>query len=177
MKVEREAKIRVPDAAAARTAVAAIGARLVRPRHFEDNLLLDDASTSLRGRGAALRLRRTEGRSVLTFKGRAQPDAPGLKARPEVEVDVSDADAAQSLLDALGYAPAFRYQKYREVWEWQQVEIVLDETPIGVFLEIEGDRAGIDAAARALGRTPDEYVSASYPDLFRAQGGRGDMVF
>ena len=54
---------------------------------------------------------------MLTFKGRAQPDAAGLKARPEVEVDVSDADAAQSLLDALGYVPAFRYQKYREVWD------------------------------------------------------------
>jgi adenylate cyclase class 2 len=177
VKIEREAKIRVPDAAAARALVASIGARLVRPRHLEDNLLLDDAATSLRARGAALRLRRTDGRSVLTFKGRAQPEAAGLKARPEVEVDVSDADAAQSLLDALGYAPAFRYQKYREVWEWQGVEIVLDETPIGAFLEIEGEAAAIDDAARALGRTPDEYLSASYPDLFRAQGGRGDMVF
>ena len=69
------------------------------------------------------------------------------------------------------------YQKYREVWEWAGVEIVIDETPVGVFVELEGGADAIDRAAGALGRTAADYVTASYPDLFRAQGGRGDMVF
>jgi adenylate cyclase, class 2 len=177
VKVEREVKIRFPDAAAARAAVTAAGAERVRERHLEDNLLLDDAAASLAGGRQALRLRRTEGRAVLTFKVCPEVDASGQKARPETETDVSDPDAAQSILLSLGWAPSFRYQKYREVWEWRDVEIVVDETPVGVFVEIEGDAAAIDEAARALGCGRDAYVNASYPDLFRAQGGRGDMVF
>ena len=177
MNVEREVKLRWASAPAAREAVAGLGAALVRERHLEDNLLLDDAAASLRGRRSALRLRRTDGRAVLTYKGRPQEDGSGQKARPEAEVDVSDADTAQEILAALGFAPAFRYQKYREVWEWDEVEIVIDETPVGVFVEIEGASDAIDRAAGALGRTAADYVTASYPDLFRAQGGRGDMVF
>lgn len=177
MRVEREVKLRWGSAPAAREAVAELGAALVRERHLEDNLLLDDAAASLQARRSALRLRRTEGRAVLTYKGRPQEDGSGQKARPEAEVDVSDADTAQQILAALGFAPAFRYQKYREVWQWDEVEIVIDETPVGVFVEIEGASGAIDRAAGALGRTAADYVTASYPDLFRAQGGRGDMVF
>lgn len=177
MKEEREVKLRFDAAADARAAVASLGAALVRARHLEDNLLLDDAAASLKERRSALRLRRTEARCVLTYKGRPQEDASGQKSRPEAEVDVSDADATQQILAALGFAPVFRYQKYREVWEWDEVEIVVDETPVGVFVEIEGPAGGIDRAAQALGRSRADYVTASYPDLFRAQGGRGDMVF
>ncbi|MET0553156.1 MAG: class IV adenylate cyclase [Vicinamibacteria bacterium] len=179
MNVEREVKLRFADAAAARAAVAAAGARLVRARHLEDNLLVDDGAASLKARGSALRIRRTDDAhaAVLTYKGRAETDASGQKARPEAEVDVSSADTAQQMLLALGFAPAFRYQKYREVWEWDAVEIVVDETPVGVFVEIEGEADAIDRAARALGRSADDYLTASYAELFRAQGGRGDMVF
>ena len=74
-------------------------------------------------------------------------------------------------------APAFRYQKFREVWEWKDAEIDVDETPLGTFLEIEGPTETIQEAARVLGVGPEDYVLESYPALFRAAGGRGDMVF
>lgn len=177
MKLEREAKLRVADAAAARRAVERLGAHLRRARHFEDNLLLDDASGTLARRGSALRLRRADGRALLTFKGARVEEASGVKVRPEIEVEVGDGDGAQALLAALGYAPAFRYQKFREVWDWRDAEIDVDETPLGTFLEIEGPSETIHAAAHALGLGPDDYVLESYPALFRAAGGRGDMVF
>ena len=177
MKLEREAKLRFEDAAAARRAVEGLGARLRRARHFEDNLLLDDAAGSLARGGSALRLRRAEGRAILTYKGPRREDAAGIKVRPEIELDVSDGDAMLAVLGALGYAPAFRYQKYREVWDWKDAEVVVDETPLGTFLEIEGPVETIQEAARVLGIRPDDYVLESYPALFRAAGGRGDMVF
>jgi adenylate cyclase class 2 len=71
----------------------------------------------------------------------------------------------------------FRYQKYRETYAWKDVEIVVDETPIGTFLEIEGPLEGIHAAAAALGYGRDDYVTDSYAGLFFASGGTGDMVF
>jgi adenylate cyclase class 2 len=153
-----------------------LGARLRRARHFEDNLLLDDPSRSLSRRGTALRLRRADGRAILTFKG-ARQDEDGVKARPEIELEVGDGDRAEALLAALGYGPAFRYQKFREVWDWKDAEIDVDETPLGTFLEIEGPPETIHEAARALGLSPADYVLESYPALYRAAGGRGDMVF
>ena len=177
MTLEREAKLRFADAAAAREAVTRLGARLQRARHFEDNLLLDDASRALASGGTALRLRRAEGRAILTYKGPRREDASGLKVRPEIEVEVADGDRAQALLEALGYEPAFRYQKFREVWGWKDAEVDVDETPLGTFVEIEGPTETIHEALRLLGLGPDDCVRESYPALYRAAGGQGDMVF
>jgi adenylate cyclase, class 2 len=113
---------------------------------------------------------------VLTFKGPRRVE-DGLRTREEIETTVGDAAALQAVLERLGYRPGFRYEKYRETYAWGGQEIVLDETPIGTFFEIEGDVAGIHAAARALGYGPNDYVSDSYAALFFASGGQGDMVF
>ena len=96
---------------------------------------------------------------------------------PEIEVDVDDGDGFEAILAGLGYVRVFRYQKYRETFRWRDVEIVVDETPIGTFVEIEGPVATIHEAARALGREPRDYIADSYAALFAAAGGTGDMVF
>ena len=177
-QVETEIKLRMPGPGPAREAVARLGATLVRPRHFEDNLLLDDAGSTLVGSGRTLRLRRTEGAVVLTFKG-PRRDREGVKSRQEIEVAAAaaDADALEAILRAIGFRPVFRYQKYRETYRHGEVEIVVDETPIGTFLEIEGALPQIHAAAAALGLGPQDYVTDSYAGLFFASGGTGDMVF
>ncbi len=176
-QVESETKLRMDGPDAARRALAGLGARPARERHLEDNTLYDDAHYSLFDSGRALRLRRAGGRAIVTFKGPKEERADGVKSRPEIELEVTDADAFDSILVALGYKKVFRYQKYRETFEWRDVEIVLDETPIGTFLEIEGPIATIHAAAAALGRGPGDYIADSYAALFFASGGRGDMVF
>jgi adenylate cyclase class 2 len=174
--VESEVKLRIARADDARAALARIGAERVRPRHFEDNVLFDDAVSSLLSGGRMLRVRRTDEGGVLTYKG-PRTDREGVKTRPEVETTVADADAVQAVLQALGFRPVFRYQKYREAYRWDGVEIVVDETPIGSFLEIEGEVAAIHEAAAALGYSPVDYVRDSYAGLFFAAGGQGDMTF
>ena len=174
--VETEIKLRMAGPEAARAAVARLGARLKKARHFEDNLLLDDPAGSLRAAGSVLRLRRVPEGGVLTHKGPRLLEA-GLKSREERETAVADPDVLQDILERLGLRPVFRYQKYREAYEWRGQEIVVDETPIGTFLEIEGDPAGIHGAASALGFGPGDYVTDSYLGLFLAAGGQGDMVF
>jgi adenylate cyclase class 2 len=167
----------MPGPSEARALVAGIGAAPKHPRHFEDNVLFDDAAGSLRARGCALRLRRTGvSGGIITYKG-PRIVGDGVKSRPELEVTVGDADAAERVLEALGYRKTFRYQKYREAFLWRDVEIVVDETPIGTFLEVEGPIATIHAAAQALGRGPADYVEDSYAGLFLATGRGGDMVF
>lgn len=173
---ETEVKLRVSSPEAARETVARVGATLARERHFEDNLLFDDAARSLKGRGSVLRLRVTPHSTVLTFKG-PRSVVGGIKTREEIQTRIEEAEAFKVVLARLGYEPVFRYQKYRETWTHRGQEIVIDETPVGTFMEIEGDVDGIRAVAADLGRQPSEFLGESYVDLFFAQGGEGDMTF
>jgi adenylate cyclase, class 2 len=175
---ETEIKLRMPGPGPAREAVMRLGAARIRARHLEDNLLLDDDRSTLVGSGRTLRLRRTPDVAVLTFKG-PRSDREGVRSRPEVEVELqpSEADDLEAILRGVGFKAAFRYQKYREAYRLGALEIVVDETPIGTFLEIEGPPAEIHAAASALGKSPRDYITDSYAGLFFAAGGRGDMVF
>ena len=173
---ENEIKLRIESAEQGRALLARAGARLVRERHFEDNLIVDDDSRSLGAQGCLLRLRRTPFEARLTYKGPRQV-VSGIKTREEIEVGTDAGAALELLLARLGYVPVFRYQKQREVYEVGAAEVVIDETPIGCFLEIEGALDAIQATARLLGFAPSDFIAASYADLFVEAGGRGDMVF
>lgn len=174
--IESEVKLRVTGPQAAREALARLGAAPARARHFEDNLLFDDALGSLRRQGAVLRVRRTPGEAWLTFKGPLQVEQ-GIKRREELELSVGEPEVLQALLERLGFRRLFRYQKYRESYRYGEVEIVIDETPIGTFIELEGPPEAVHAAAAGLGYARADYLSESYAALFFASGGRGDMVF
>src|SRR5512133_3270205 len=104
---ETEVKLRVADADRVRARLREIGAALRRPRHFEDNLLFDDANGSLRTQGTVLRLRRTPHGGFLTFKGPREMMA-GVKSREERETGVGDPDVLEGILHRLGYRTVFR---------------------------------------------------------------------
>ena len=95
--------------------------------------------------------------------------------------EAASADALLAIGTALGYQPAFRYEKYREEFALPGVVIAVDDTPIGVFVEIEGDEAAIHRLATRLGFAVAEYVTASYRTLFLAstlaEDGAVDMIF
>ena len=148
----------------------------MRARHHESNVLYDFGDRRLESADCIVRVRSTDAGGVLTFKG-PKSIASGVRSREEIETTVADPSVLATVLDRLGLMPAFRYEKYREVWQWNGQEIVLDETPIGVFLEIEGDTEGIHAAAAALGFMPGEFIPDTYVGLFFAGGGSGDMLF
>jgi len=173
---ETEVKLRLESPDAVRERLRGVGAVLVRERHFEENVLFDDKAGSLREGGTVLRLRQTSHGGVLTFKGPREVE-DGIKSREERETAVDDPEQVRAILRNLGYKPVFRYQKYRESWSYRGQEIEVDETPIGAFLEIEGDPEGIAKVARELGYSPADYVAESYVGLFLAGGGQGDMVF
>jgi len=165
--LEREIKLRFESAEAARRALVDIGAAPFRPRRLQDDRLLDDAGASLQRRGCALRLRQDGTDAFLTFKG---PVVPGImKTREEFESAVAEGDTILRVLSELGFTTRFRYQKYREEFRLQGVDgllVALDETPLGVYVELEGLEAEIESAATRLGRAPADYVRASYRTLF-----------
>jgi adenylate cyclase class 2 len=162
--LEREVKLRFESAEAARAAVMATGATPVRGRRLQEDCLLDTSAESLRQRRAALRVRMDGGRSLLTFKGPVQPAL--VKVREELETIVGDGHLLLRILEELGFHVWFRYQKYREEFAIDDCIVAVDETPVGVFVEIEGGERGIAEVAQALGCAPGDYLLESYRGLF-----------
>ena len=180
---EVEIKLPVADLARVREKLRASGARLVSPLHFESNDLYDDDEGTLAKAGCVLRIRRTsaDAGAILTFKGPARFHA-GTKTREERETEVSNPSELERILKALGRRPRFRYEKRREEWSLDECVIALDETPIGSFVEVEGDPAAIRRVVHELAFDASESLPYSYPELYarRRREDRSlppDMVF
>jgi adenylate cyclase class 2 len=137
---------------------------LLTPRTHELNTLYDLPGQILRQRGQLLRLRKYGNTWTLTHKSKGK--AGRHKSRVELETRVHDGKNTHAILQALGYAPAFRYEKFRAEWSDGKGHLVVDETPIGIFGEIEGPPRWIDRTAKLLGIAPDTYITQTYADLF-----------
>lgn len=202
---EIEVKLKVDDVARLTRALKALPARQTA-RVYEQNALFDTVDRFFQGRKAILRLRtcrvstglerrggQTRGRKkategVLTFKGMIEGVSSAgarYKEREEIEFRIRDVKRFGGVLRGVGMRPWFRYEKYRTTYMSQcypGLKLELDETPIGVFLELEGPKRQIDRAAKALGYSAGDYITASYLALYAAECARkrlkpGNMMF
>ena len=164
---EIEVKFVVDDAADMRRRVVDLGATVKAPRTYETNITFDTAEGRLRRAGRLLRLRRDR-RNVLTYKEPAAREDADFKVRNEFEVEVSDFAQARAIVEGLGFAAAMRYEKYRETFSYQGAEILLDELPVGNFMEIEATREEIRSIAAALGLDFSTRLRGSYGDILEA---------
>jgi adenylate cyclase class 2 len=162
--LEREIKLRFSSADEAREAVIATGATPLHGRRLQEDALLDTDDEQLRRQRCVLRVRMENGKSRLTYKGPVQPSV--MKVREELETVVGDGEVLLRVFRELGLHVWFRYEKYREEFAHEDVIVAIDETPVGVFVEIEGSEQGIADMTRALGRTPADYLVDSYRSLF-----------
>ena len=165
MAHEIEIKFALRDRATLVQKLHDIGAERLYPETFEDNIVLDRRG-ELRTRGALLRVRKFGRYALATFKGPVAFEG-NVKKREEVQTGVESFELAIQLLDALGFKPVFRYQKFREVWRVRDVEVVLDRTPIGEYFEIEGAMDVIRTVAEDLGMHMDQGIRQTYADLYR----------
>ena len=131
--------------------------------------------------GCNLRLRRANNETILTFKGPARFES-GVKRRREFETSVADGEAAEAILAGLGLTKRFRYEKRREEWKFEDCLIALDQTPLGDFVEIEGDPTQIRRAVSLLELDSSEAIPYSYAKLYALRREKDpslppDMVF
>jgi adenylate cyclase class 2 len=164
---ETEVKFRLEDRAEFEMRLLSLGARC-EGRERERNVLFDDVSGTLRQRGSALRLRTTERGALLTFKGKAG-FARGVKTRVELESGVEDPEWIAAILVELGVAPRFTYDKRRTTWRFLDPErpvVAVDETPLGLFAELEGEAKAVRNLAEELEVSEDRFIMESYVGLW-----------
>ena len=142
-----------------------LDASLHQARVFEVNLRFDTPEKVLTRQHQVLRLRR-DTINRLTYKAPAQPGSE-VSARREIEFTVGDFDDARLFLEALGYEVSISYEKYRAVYQLDEVYLMVDEMPFGNFLEIEGqDVSAIKNAAARLELDWNARYIDSYMALF-----------
>jgi len=167
---EIEVKLPAKDLGALRERLREQGASLLAGAHDEVNDLYDfppdDASRSLSASGRTVRLRTAAGKAILTYKGKARFQS-GVKTREEREVEVSDGGEAEGILAGLGLSRRFRYEKRREEWRFEDCDVALDETPIGNFVEVEGDPVSIRRVFVRLDLDFGEAIPYSYAELYQ----------
>jgi adenylate cyclase class 2 len=165
------------------------------PRMHEMNLIFDTPDGGLAKHGQLLRIRtetpaplkkgvrrKVAARTLLTFKSPPAELAIGdvgpagdrrHKVREEIETELTDGATMQRIFEGLGLRGWFRYEKYRTTYvlpgrhAWAKgLLIEVDETPIGTFVELEGQAAAIDRAAKELGFSTRDYVLKNYLVLY-----------
>ena len=166
MPREIEIKLPLTNPADGRRRLSEAGFRISKRRVFEVNTLFDTSRQSLSRTGRLLRVREAGRVGLLTYKG---PAVVGKhKSREELEVEVTHPGRVAQMLACLDLVPAFRYEKYRTEYRrpGEPGLALLDETPIGAYLELEGAPAWIDRNARRLGFQDTGYITASYGALY-----------
>jgi adenylate cyclase class 2 len=172
IEIEKKFRLTKKQREEVRSRLPAIGAKR-KGAEFEVNTLYTGGNLDVTR--SVLRLRRIGDYGVLTYKESLPPQLD-LKLRREDETRIEDPDAMELILEALGFSPALVYEKHRETWRLGPTEIVIDELPFGLFMEIEGLEKDIPEVERKLAIKRLRSEPLSYPRLVLQHGARSDEL-
>ena len=145
-----------------RKRLIALGGRQKTDRLLEHNIRFDTPDRELAGEKDVLRLRQ-DSRTTMTFKHHLGQ----VETREEFEIEIDDFEIGRKILDALGYTVTTVYEKYRETYQLDAVQVMLDELPFGHFVEIEGPSIeSIRQMSNRLGLSWERRVQVSYNGIF-----------
>lgn len=172
MCTEIEAKLKIESPEQLERRLAELGAEFIAELRQTD-YHFDDAKATLKKGDKALRIRcqvaadRTQ--LLITYKG--PKEKSNFKKRQEIEFELSDADAAEKLLGALGFHKALVVEKTRRLWRFGGCEVAVDKLDLlGDYLEIEGpDDEKINGVQKSLGLSHLRHIPKSYAALLNAR--------
>ena len=164
-QLEIEVKFYLPDIENMQRRILALGAES-KGRGFENNVRYEDKNNTLIKKKSLLRLRR-DAKTILTFKSSPPVADTEFKVLNELEVEVSDFETMNRILQNLGFHPEQLYEKWRETLILDQTGFYLDTMPYGTFLEIEGSEEDIRTYAAGLGLNWQKRILLNYLEIFQ----------
>ena len=143
-------------------------------KEFEENTIY--RHEAIDHRTSVLRVRRVGERTILTFKQQL-PTSTSAKYRREEETEVANYEALTAVLQVLGCVPRLVYEKRRETWRLCDAEVMIDELPFGLFMEIEGSEEAIREVEQSISIDGLVVENATYPQLTVKHGKQhGEMM-
>jgi len=164
-QLEIEVKFYLRDIESMQRAILALGAES-KGRVFENNVRYEDQNNTLIRKKSLLRLRR-DTKTMLTYKSSPPVASTEFKVFNELEVEVSDFETMNRILQNLGLHPEQLYEKWRETLILDQTGFYLDTMPYGTFLEIEGSEEDIRTYAASLGLKWQKRILLNYLEIFQ----------
>jgi adenylate cyclase class 2 len=174
-QLEIEVKFYLPDIESMRRRILTLGAES-RGRVFENNIRYEDDCNTLIRKKSLLRLRR-DTKTILTFKSTPPVASTEFKIFNELEVEVSDFETMNQILEKLGLHPEQIYEKWRETLVLDQARFYLDAMPYGTFLEIEGSENNIRTYAAGLGLSWHNRILLNYLEIFEIMRQQWSLKF
>lgn len=163
--LEIELKFYISNPSGLRGRLQDLGGACIVERTFEQNMRYETSDGRLLKNNCLLRLRKDRG-TTLTFKSPPPATDDRFKIHRELEVRVSDFEAMEAILNALGYTRCQTYEKWRETWQLDDATLCMDTMPFGRFLEIEGSPETIMRIVHALGLCWEQRILSSYLGIF-----------
>lgn len=162
--IEIEVKFYLKDIEGMRRNLLELGVES-KGRVFETNIRYEDNQLSLIQKKTLLRLRKDE-KTTLTFKSVPKTKSRDFKVFNELEVEVDDMATMGQILEALGFHPEQKYEKWRETLVLERTKMFLDRMPYGDFLEIEGQPQDIKNWIARLGLNWHRRILLNYLEIF-----------
>lgn len=166
VEVEKKYRLTKEQRVAIRRKLIEIGAKDCGSE-FEENILYGGGQ--LDPTSKALRLRKVGKKAILTYKERYRSKSD-IKRQREEETTVADAKTVDRIIQLLGFKRVLVYEKSRHTWKVGPVELVIDELPFGLYMEIEGSKSGIRRLERQLAQSNLVVETATYPELTLLNG-------
>ena len=174
-QLEIEVKFYLPDIESMQRSILGLGAES-KGRVFESNVRYEDENNTLIRKKSLLRLRQ-DAKTTLTFKSSPTVASTQFKVFNELEVEVSDFETMNQILQKLGFHSEQIYEKWREPLILDQTWFYLDTMPYGTFLEIEGSEKDIRAYAGSLGLSWHKRILLNYLEIFEIIRQNQDLKF
>lgn len=133
--------------------------------YFESNIRFDDNNDTLLKNRSLLRLRK-DAKTTLTYKAKTPAENDQFKIHKELEVDVSDFNTMNVIIESLGFRKKQIYEKWRETFILNETTICIDQMPFGDFLEIEGKADDIKDMSDTMALDWEKRILLNYIELF-----------
>jgi predicted adenylyl cyclase CyaB len=162
---EIELKFKIENPGLIRKKLKEVRAKFIG-RAFERTIKFDTKNGELEKQEKFLRVR-AGFENVITFKKKINKVDKNFKEREEIEVEISNPEKMEKILENLGFTKKWVMEKYREKWILGNAEVVIDKLPkMGNFIEIEGSKKVIQKTAKILGLDLKKGITATYWGLW-----------